>query len=779
MAFENKKIEILSASAASAFAYGNKEAVPPFIADTDEFFILGLSYGDVEYSFRAFGTYNSDTTVPELLLRAEIKEKTQEERAFADAFSVISALAFLKDRKHTSVKINLEIEVAREKKCLSNVYSISLAERNFERIMRKLHRRLFAEEEYLRGAAPTLKELKFPYKTMREGQEKFIRRAYAAIKNSKTVFVEAPTGIGKTMASLFAAVRSVGDGNADKIFYLTAKGSVSLEAYKACEKLFSVGARLRVIRLEAKSKMCPLHSAENFECESYKCPLMKGYSDRSEDAIYDLINRKYGITPEDVSECAETYGVCPYELSLDLSELCLVVICDYNYAFDPRVHIKRYFDDFSKKRKYVFLIDEAHNLVSRAKEMYSSSVSLSELKSLYKAIKASEAGSGSNEETEKLRSDVNRFAAVLSKAASLCESESVTDKDGIKHGFYLSREPYRKLKSAAIKFEKSLSDFKRKNRYSPIYDKVSDFLSDFSSFKNGMIEVTDGMRYYISLDGDEILAKCMCVDPSIQIGDRLRFASSTVYFSATLSPPEYYTKILSSERSPGTLVLDSPFNNEKLFCAAYTNVSTRYEDREKNAGRILSVISAVLSAKKGNYMLYFPSYGYMKTVYERFGQKYPSVHTIIQKSNMSMKERSDFMDFFKDDTGKLRVGFSVLGGSFSEGIDLPGNRLIGTVIIGLGLPGISSEQNIIKEYYDFEGLDGFDFAYTFPGMNNVLQAAGRVIRSEEDRGVVVFVDDRYGSEKYRRLMPKRFSHEEFYEDATDLSEDIRDFWSKN
>jgi Rad3-related DNA helicase len=237
--------------------------------------------------------------------------------------------------------------------------------------------------------------------------------------------------------------------------------------------------------------------------------------------------------------------------------------------------------------------------------------------------------------------------------------------------------------------------------------------------------------------------------------------------------------VLSNDKKSTVLSLPSPFDRDNLFCAAYTNVSTRYEDREKNSKRILSVIAAVLRAKKGNYMIYFPSYGYMQLVYDKFVQKYPKVHTMIQRNNMSSSERQNFIDFFSDDTSEMRVGFCVLGGLFSEGIDLPGNRLIGTVIVGVGLPGISSEQNIIKEYYDFCGENGFDFAYTFPGMNNVLQAAGRVIRGEKDRGVVVFVDDRYSTEKYRRLLPERFSGMDLYDDAVDLSEDIDDFWKKN
>ncbi len=778
MAFESKKIDISAAEAASVFAGGNKDMLSVPVRDEDEFFILRLSYGEVEYFFRANATIlDGDQKSISIEIANEGGEKT--DKYAIDALSVISASAFLRDRGEQTVKVIIRESLDGKVNELSTVYSKSIAERSFNRIIKKLHRRLFAEEAYLKSAVTTLCNLKFPYKSIREGQEKFAKQAYSAIKGSRNLFVEAPTGIGKTMASLFSAVRALGDGYADKIFYLTAKGSVSGEAYKACERLISVGAGLRVIRIEAKGKLCPIHKCGDFDCDSYRCPMMKGYGERSEDAIYDLLASGNAFDSEKISEYARMYNVCPYELSLDLSELCLVIICDYNYAFDPRVRIRRYFDDKAKKRKFVFLIDEAHNLVSRAKEMYSASISMSRLISFNSEIGECERETGKTENGKRLKESLNSFAAVLNKSKKLCDDSTLEDKDGVKHGFYLSNQPYAPLMSAAAKLESVLSDFKVQNRDSLLHDPVSDFLSELSAFNSAGAEVSDGMRYYISVDGNEIKAKCMCVDPSMQIGDRLRFASSTIFFSATLSPMEYYTKTLSGERNPRMLVLPSPFDKEKLFCAAYTNTSTRFEDREKTLGRIMSVISAVLSAKKGNYMLYFSSYGYMKTVFDRFSQKYPSVHTIIQKSNMTLKEKEAFMDFFKDDDKMLRVGFSVLGGSFAEGIDLPGNRLIGSVIVGVGLPGMSSEQNIIREYYDYEGLDGFDFAYTFPGMNNILQAAGRVIRSEEDKGVVVFADDRYGSEKYRRLMPERFSHAEFYEDALELSEDIRLFWSKN
>lgn len=779
MSRNSKKIELNVYEAASVYAYGSSLAIPERVSDEDEFFILRFDYGDVDYVIRANGVLDVSGDVAKLKLEIAFPEGRKADKPFVDAFAALSASAYLRDRRDSVVELCINLSSGDSEQIYKTAYDVSLAHKSLERIMKKLHRRLVAEAELVSAALPTLNKLKFPYKSIRSGQGEFIKAAYSAIRKGSLLFVEAPTGIGKTMSAVYSSLRALGNGYCDKIFYLTAKGSVSTEAYKACERLYATGARLRCIRIEAKGKMCPIKGCNDFECEGYRCPLMKGYSDRSEDAVYEAVSSRYGYTPEYVSEIADKYNVCPYELSLDLSELCQLVICDYNYAFDPRVRIKRYFDEQAENKKYVFLIDEAHNLASRAKEMYSSSVSYGRVKKTYQCIVAYEKECGISEITDKLKIATDQFGKRLRSISSLCNESAITDQNGIKRGFYLSSEPVDKLKSAAEEYEKALLDFKRAERSSPLYNEINDLLSELSPFVLQMRESADGMRYYISVEGDEIISKCMCVDPSVPIAERLAFASASIFFSATLSPTEYYVKVLSNDKKSTVLSLPSPFDRDNLFCAAYTNVSTRYEDREKNSKRILSVIAAVLRAKKGNYMIYFPSYGYMQLVYDKFVQKYPKVHTMIQRNNMSSRERQSFIDFFSDDTSEMRVGFCVLGGLFSEGIDLPGNRLIGTVIVGVGLPGISSEQNIIKEYYDFCGENGFDFAYTFPGMNNVLQAAGRVIRGEKDRGVVVFVDDRYSTEKYRRLLPERFSGMDLYDDAVDLSEDIDDFWKKN
>ena len=779
MTLNGKKIELNAYEAASVYSYGNRTAVNECVLDEDEFFILRFDYADVDYVIRANGELDLSGDVAKLKVKVIFPEGRRVEKTFVDAFTALCASAYLRDRRDNVIEIWADLSSEESIQLYKTAYDVNLAHKALERVIRKLHRRLFAEAELASTTLPTLANLKFPYKSVRNGQGEFIKAAFSAIKKGSLLFVEAPTGIGKTMSAVYSALRALGNGYCDKIFYLTAKGSVSAEAYKACERLFATGARMRCIRIEAKGKMCPMNNCTDFECELYRCPLMKGYSERSEDAIYDVVNSRYGYVPEYISEIASKYNICPYELSLDVSELCQIVICDYNYAFDPKVRIKRYFDEQAENKKYVFLIDEAHNLALRAKEMYSSSVSYERVKQLYRDIIICEKEYGASEVTDALKKATDQFGKRLRSVSALCNESTLTDQNGVKHGFYLSSEPVDKLRKASDEFERALSEFKRGNRSSALYSPVNDLLSDFSSFAYQMREPADGMRYYISVDGDEITAKCMCVDPSVAISERLNFASSAVFFSATLSPTEYYVKLLSNDKKSTLLTLNSPFDRNNLFCAAYTNVSTRFEDREKNSKRILSVISAVLRAKKGNYMIYFPSYGYMNLVYGKFVQKYPKLHTMIQRNNMSLKERQSFIDFFSDDSRTMRVGFCVLGGLFSEGIDLPGNRLIGTVIVGVGLPGISSEQNIVKEYYDFCGEDGFDFAYTFPGMNNVLQAAGRVIRSENDKGVVVFVDDRYATEKYRRLLPERFRGMDLYEDAVELSDDIDEFWEKN
>ena len=773
-----EKIRLVASEAAAVCAYGaNAPAFPDTVEDEDEFFLLLFEFAKTEYSIRASGCFDPDADVPTLVVSLRETEGLKINRKYRDALATFSAAAVMRDRSLNNVRVCL-VETGNDPRSYEAYFDAVLAQNKLENLVSKLHCRLFVEKKFKAEAESSMRSLPFPYKSIREGQEKLVKRTYSVICKNGRLLAEAPTGTGKTISVLYAAARALGAGECDKIFYLTAKGSTATEAYKACERLFTAGAKIRCMQLAAKGKLCPVHPYSDGECDSYKCPRRKGYDERAEDALYELINSRLGYTVQTISEVAAKYSVCPYELSLDLSELCSVVICDYNYVFDPTVYIKRYFDDHAPSKRYVFLIDEAHNLVSRAKEMYSEDINREEL-----LFFESELLNAAKEEDSSLYADilaaVSDYKKAFRRSAALCKESMITDHEGIKRGFYFSTEPISYLVSGTEKFLLALDDFKKKHKDSMLYDLVSDYSAKIFAFNRALCGEGKGMRYYIECADEQVTVRCMCVDPAVPISKRLEKSKSAVFFSATLTPADYYAKTLSGDEKISRLSLPSPFSKENLFCAAYTNLSTRFEDRDKNARRVLSLIGATLSGKKGNYMVYFPSYGYMRKVYELFINKYPKIASIIQTQHMTLSEKERFLAFFSDDTDRMRVGFCVLGGSFSEGVDLPGNRLIGTIIVGVGLPGISNEQNIVKEYYDFEGVDGYDFAYTYPGMNNVLQAAGRVIRSEKDKGIVIFADDRYADPKYRKLFPERFSELNFYEDVTELAEDITQFWLKD
>lgn len=773
-----EKIELNASAASSVYAFGNEELCFAAEKDSDQFFILAFNYADVDYKIKAFGEIGEENGIATVTIDLSDKENAGMTRQYITSLSIITGAAFLADRRESLVKMLIYFSRNGARVRYENTLTPTLAEKKLERIVQKIHRICFVEKRISNEAATTLSSLKFPYRSMRDGQERFIKSAFHTVKRGARIFIEAPTGIGKTISAIYASARAMGNGYCDKIFYLTAKGSTAAEAFKACEKLFSVGARIRCVQISAKRRICPLSKNFDADCDSQNCPLMKNYYAKSEDAIHELLSSRYGYSTETVCAIAEKYNVCPYELSLDMSEMCGIVICDYNYVFDPKVRIRRYFDDNAPKRKYVFLIDEAHNLVSRAKEMYSSSLRMSDVVNFFAELSEVCTEEGGQALFGKIKDDVNTFAKAMKKTSRLCKDSIIVDPNGVKRGFYISDTPFVGLHAAAAEFKKKLSDFCDDFKGTGIYETADRFLLELSPFVESISEPEEGMRYYIEIEGEEIIFKCMCVDPSYAIAKKLVFSHAAVFFSATVSPAEYYMQTLSADKTPSLLTLDSPFPAENRFCASYVGVSTRFEkrDNERVARRALSLISAVISGKKGNYILYFPSYGYMKDIYDRFSARYPSVSTVVQRKDMTYSQRREFMNFFSDDTSSLRVGFCVLGGSFSEGIDLPGNRLIGTVIFGVGLPGISNEQNIIKEYYDFKGSDGYDFAYTFPGFNNVLQAAGRVIRSENDKGVIIFADERYSEEKYKRMMPERYKGLQSYDDLEDLAFDIKEFW---
>ncbi len=619
----------------------------------------------------------------------------------------------------------------------------------------------------------TLSDLPFPYASLREGQEELIQTTRRAIRTGRRLFAQAPTGIGKTMSTLYPAVRALGEGRCEKIFYLTAKASTAAEAFRAARKLYEAGARMRTVTLTAKEQvcLCPGVRTEGRRlsdcCNSIDCPYAAGYYDRVEGALWELLDHAHGYSRSLIVEVAGRHRVCPYELSLDLSELCQVIICDYNYVFDPAVRLRRYFGpEAPSDVPYVFLIDEAHNLPDRARDIYSVTVSRRLFEEVYAALPAE----------DDLNAPLEELILTLRGLRKLCRETLSKTESGEEQGYCLSRPPIPYLAERVNTFYEAGREWLHRNKEHParpVLERAWEAARDYVS----VAEVYDERFVsYVELSGGDSTVKLYCLDPSHLLDLAMRRARSTVLFSATLTPTDYFADVLGGGKGALQLSLPSPYDPARLCLVAVDGISTRYEDREKSVRKLVSYIAATVSAKVGNYIVYFPSYSYMEQVREAFAKKYPSVPLIVQERGMSARLRESFLSRFADDGGHLRVGFCVLGGSFSEGVDLPGRRLIGTVIVGVGLPGLSNERNILKEYFDGRCERGYDYAYTYPGMNRVLQAAGRVIRREEDEGVVILIDDRYNTPQYQMLFPPSWMHLRYTKNAISLAELVKNFW---
>ena len=620
----------------------------------------------------------------------------------------------------------------------------------------------------------TAKNLVFPYGELRAGQGELVSECYRSIKNGKRLFAQAPTGIGKTLSVTYPAMRALSDGYCDKIFYLTAKASTRREAFAAAKRLHEGGARLRSCVITARDQCCLCEEARasgrvSSYCNPIDCPYARGYYDRAESAVFSLLDQKTGYSRLAIEEAAKSFSVCPYELSLDLSEFCDMVICDYNYAFDPSAFFRRYFAPDAERCDSVFLIDEAHNLPDRVRSMYSCELTRSDFESLYTAC---------GELEPELDAALERVIRFLHGLRRLCRDNLVKASDG-ERGFYMTREALPELRETMSEFCLSAEKWRRGKRDHRLYSPLSDLIAEARRCVTLSEYYDERFLTYVELLGGETRVRIFCLDPSGVLGERLSRARSAVLFSATLTPLDYFTELCGGGEAV-TLDLPSPFPPENLCLVAVDSVSTRSEDRnERSYRRVSSCIAATVSARAGNYICYFPSYTFMERVHDVFSRKYPDVETVVQRRGMTLSEKEGFLSRFEEDEGVLRVGFCVMGGSFSEGVDLPGKRLIGSIVVGCGIGAISNERNILRDYYDLRTeMRGYDYAYTYPGMNRVLQAAGRVIRRDDDRGIVVLIDDRYGTPQYAALFPEQWSGLQYARNPASLAEVARRFWKK-
>lgn len=619
---------------------------------------------------------------------------------------------------------------------------------------------------------PGLSRMAFPYHEIRVGQKDFIKDAYHAAATGGRLIVCAPTGIGKTVSALYPALRAIGKGQIDKVFYLTAKTVTGNAAADAVSRMAKQVKCLRCVFITAKDRLCPMEQRDGGAC-AMTCSLCGEmdrvpYEVRRDGAMLSLLKDHNVITSVMIENTAKKYNICPYELSLDVSEYCEVVICDYNYVFDAKVRFKRYFEDNNGQR-HMLLVDEAHNLPDRAREMYSAEVDSNVFLQLYKT------------ENETVRASKPFMAALtevirqMKEIVKLC-SEEETVVDDKRYGYLLSKELPEKLGLVFLQFCHVTRAFvKECPEVAVEVDKAYSMAREYcgaETYANAKF-----VFFAESVDG-HLKASIRCLDPSEILDSMMKSARAAVLFSATLTPLEYFSDILGCKSVP-LLELESPYDPDRLCVVGVSSVSTKYSVREEYVDEIAEMIFSVVEAREGNYIVYFPSYEYMRKVYKAFAENAFGCRCIVQKQGMSIAERNKFLEKFKTDREETLVGFCVLGGAFAEGVDLQGDKLIGTIIVGMGLPKLSAEQNILQNYFEETRESGYDYAYTYPAMIKVQQAAGRVIRSESDRGVVVLIDDRYAEPPVLRLMPKSWRRIKFASDPDQLASIIERFWERS
>ena len=700
----------------------------------------------------------------------------------------VYAFLFAADRGIDAVKLKLTTRKRSNGETVSYAapFRRSVLEKLFQTLLDRAAPfiRVFAERFTV--FADEARDLPFPYTAIRDGQRAFIQAAYRAMKTGRDLMVSAPTGIGKTISALFPAVKALGEGTIDKVFYFTAKNVTGQAALDASRRIASFAPHLRVVSISAKEAVCPIKKERKgapFRMNCRACGRMdsitedfgltyRPYRERELSALSELLGDADTVyTLPRLIEAAEKYRVCPYELSLDLSELCMIVVCDYNYALDDNVRFRRYFRNPGNAERYAFLFDEAHNIPDRARATYSAAVPMDF------GEKLAETYETSLSDSPDLGALIAEFRQALDEIRAMCdESEYVhVTPDGDVSGAYCqaSRVPDGLVRTAG-NLLRGMRQIGRDD------EEAADLLAPFADTLSSIVFASsyfDGkFRFFAHRENDRVACEILCLDPSGICEAMLGAAKSSILFSATLSPMEYFRELCGMNAAE-LLELDSPYEQDNLCLVSYDSISTRFTDRKSTAADCAEVIYETVSARAGNYIVYFPSYEYMKRVCRAFANLSPDCAIVMQKPGMSFRERERFVRIFREGGHGSVVGFCVLGGMFSEGIDLAGESLIGVIVFGTGMPQLSPERNLMSAYYDDKEERGFEFAYLCPGMNKVQQAAGRVIRSETDRGVIVLCDDRLGDPRMKSLFPKHWRHMKYTGDLISLSHILEDFWS--
>lgn len=700
---------------------------------------------------------------------SRIEKPVPVHEAQAKCYAYIYAMQSGLDR--ISVQMTYANPETDEVKRLKTEYSIEEISVWFNSVIEELYRwtDFLFDERRMRQSSVT--GLDFPYE-YRDGQRNLVVSVYRSIEQEKNLYIQAPTGVGKTLSTVFPAVAAMGQEMVDKIFYLTSKTITRKVAEDTYGILREKGLHFRSVTLTAKDKLCPMPERK---CNPKDCPYAKGHFDRVNEAIYDCISNSLVIDRQCIAEYAKKHCVCPFEMSLDVSYWCDGIICDYNYVFDPNVALKRYFGE-STKGDYVFLVDEAHNLVERAREMYSARLIKEDFLHIEGLVK---------ETDKRLASGIRRCNKELLAMKRECDTYKIISDCGM---LTISLE---RVASGIQKFMEKYAEFEGREELLEFYFDIKHFLNMYDYYPDGYVMYTE------HTEGGKFAIRLYCVDPSGPLSQKAALGRSTVFFSATLLPVNYYKEMLSGDVDEPAVYAKSSFPDEHRCILVGRDVSSRYTRRGVLEYRkICKYIHSTVMAHSGKYMVFFPSYSFMESVLDEFENMTEcdrvvrcdpdilkevlleeKIHILPQSYGMKDDDKEWFLSIFDDCEcrGSL-VGFCVTGGAFSEGIDLKDDSLIGVIVVGTGLPMICRERDILKGYFDGCGKEGYEYAYVYPGMNKVQQAAGRVIRTKDDRGVIELLDDRFLNQTYKSLYPREWS------DVTavcmdDVAECVSRFWN--
>ncbi len=602
----------------------------------------------------------------------------------------------------------------------------------------------------------SIQQLEFPYDEYRPGQREMAVAVYKAIRANDHLYVQSPTGVGKTIAALFPAVKALGQGMATRIFYLTAKTPGRLVAEKALEDMRRANLQFRSVTLTAKEKIC---FCPPVNCDPQVCPFARGYFDKVKVALAE-IDQHQAYTRPVIEEIARQYQICPFEFSLDLALWADCIICDYNYAFDPRVYLHRFFDFITEP--YIFLVDEAHNLPDRARAMYSAELDKRTVLDLQRTLKPHLPALA-----KKLRV-INKIFLELRKA---CQTG---DKDAM-----IEYEPPENLIKAVRDFNQKAEDWLALNLPAEFRQELMEFYFLCSNYlRTAEYFDTFYVSYFERLGLTNLKAKLFCLDPAPMLAVPLERSQSTIFFSATLLPIDYFMKLLTGEADHPRRIFQPPFPLENVCLLIHNRISTKYAQRADSYAAIAEAIESICSIHLGNYLVYFPSYAYLASVLELLKDRLPESQILVQGRAMTEADRDVFLSRFSAGSQETLVGLAVMGGIFGEGIDLVGERLIGVVVVGVGIPQLGLERDLIKEYFDRQSGSGFAYAYQYPGFNRVQQATGRVIRTEADRGIIVLIEDRFTQARYRHLFPSHWRSVQVMQNTTEMKEKLARFWSR-